>query len=387
MKKNLFVIDAYNLIYRMFYAIPEMHTRSGMQVNAIFGVAKFLKNLIEENPESQLVVATDVGASFRADIFSEYKGTRDRMPDNLRCQIEGVFSLFDSAKIQVIGVEWYEADDVMGTIAQKYKDSEYQVVIISSDKDLCQFVDDGKVHIYDAMKRKFMRRADVIEKFWIPPEKVRDYLAIVWDSSDNIPGIAWFGPKKAVDLLEKFDTLESIFENLDSLTLKMREWLQNNQEIAFLSQKLTKIITDIALPEIIFGNASEKILTDEYIENLKKYEFRSLLPADCSISTPKKDISVVEIQNLPEYQNLLIEIQKISEPIGISIDLMNKIYISVEGKVYMLDSKMLDISEFADAIFAGEIIFVSYEPKKILGKLYKILHPITPKDKLQEVLF
>ena len=387
MKKNLFVIDAYNLIYRMFYAIPEIHTRSGMQVNAIFGVAKFLKNLIEENPESQLVVATDVGASFRADIFSEYKGTRDRMPDNLRCQIEGVFSLFDSAKIQVIGVEWYEADDVMGTIAQKYKDSEYQVVIISSDKDLCQFVDDGKVHIYDAMKRKFMRRADVIEKFWIPPEKVRDYLAIVWDSSDNIPGIAWFGPKKAVDLLEKFDTLESIFENLDSLTPKMREWLQNNKEIAFLSQKLTKIITDIALPEIIFGNTSEKILTDEYIDNLKKYEFRSLLPADCSISAPKKDISVTEIQNLPEYQNLLIEIQKISEPIGISIDLMNKIYISVEGKVYMLDSKMLDISEFADAIFAGEIIFASYEPKEILGKLYKILHPITPKDKLQEVLF
>lgn len=387
MKKNLFVIDAYNLIYRMFYAIPEIHTRSGMQVNAIFGVAKFLKNLIEENPESQLVVATDVGASFRADIFSEYKGTRDRMPDNLRCQIEGVFSLFDSAKIQVIGVEWYEADDVMGTIAQKYKDSEYQVVIISSDKDLCQFVDDGKVHIYDAMKRKFMRRADVIEKFWIPPEKVRDYLAIVWDSSDNIPGIAWFGPKKAVDLLEKFDTLESIFENLDSLTPKMREWLQNNQEIAFLSQKLTKIITDIALPEIIFGNTSEKILTDEYIENLKKYEFRSLLPADCSISAPKKDISVMKIQNLSEYQNLLIEIQKISEPIGISIDLMNKIYISVEGKVYMLDSKMLDISEFADAIFAGEIIFASYEPKEIFGKLYKILHPITPKDKLQEVLF
>ena len=89
----------------MFYAIPEMHTRSGMQINAIFGVAKFLKNLIEENPDSQLVVATDVGASFRSEIFSEYKGTRDRMPDNLRCQIEGVFSLFESAKIQVIGVE------------------------------------------------------------------------------------------------------------------------------------------------------------------------------------------------------------------------------------------------------------------------------------------
>lgn len=387
MKKNLFVIDAYNLIYRMFYAIPEIHTRSGMQVNAIFGVAKFLKNLIEENPESQLVVATDVGASFRADIFSEYKGTRDRMPDNLRCQIEGVFSLFDSAKIQVIGVEWYEADDVMGTIAQKYKDSEYQVVIISSDKDLCQFVDDGKVHIYDAMKRKFMRRADVIEKFWIPPEKVRDYLAIVWDSSDNIPGIAWFGPKKAVDLLEKFDTLESIFENLDSLTPKMREWLQDNKEIAFLSQKLTKIITDVEIPEIIFSNISEKILTEEYIENLKKYEFKSLLPSDCVLIEQKPEIALTEIQAFSQYQELLEKLKNTPDSIGISIDLMNKIYISFRWQVYLLDTKKIDISELIEAIFSGSIAFASYEPKEILGKLYKIWHPNISVDKLQESLF
>lgn len=104
-KQTLFVIDAYNLIYRMFYAIPEMHTREGMQVNAIFGVAKFLKSLSEENPDALLVVATDLGSSFRDEIFPEYKATRDRMPDNLRSQIDGVFSLFQSANIQIIGKE------------------------------------------------------------------------------------------------------------------------------------------------------------------------------------------------------------------------------------------------------------------------------------------
>ena len=171
----------------MFYAIPEMHTREGMQVNAIFGVAKFLKSLAEENPDALLVVATDLGSSFRDEIFSDYKATRDRMPDNLRLQIDGVFSLFKTANIQIIGKEGFEADDVMGTLASIIPNDQRQVVIISSDKDLCQFVDDGKVHIYDAMKRKFMRRADVIEKFGVPPEQVRDYLAIVGDSADNIP--------------------------------------------------------------------------------------------------------------------------------------------------------------------------------------------------------
>lgn len=105
MKKTLFVIDAYNLIYRMFYAIPEMHTREGIQVNAIFGVAKFLKSLAEENPDAYLVVATDTGKTFRSEIFTEYKGTRDRMPDNLRSQIDGVFELFTASDIEILGME------------------------------------------------------------------------------------------------------------------------------------------------------------------------------------------------------------------------------------------------------------------------------------------
>ena len=208
--KTLFIIDAYNLIYRMFYAIPEMHTRSGEVVNAIFGVAKFLKSLSDEHPTDAIIIATDVGQSFRAKEYSEYKAQRDRMPDNLRSQIDGVFSLFEAAGIQILSQEGYEADDLIGSLVTERSNgwTDYQFVIISSDKDLCQFVRDGHIHIYDAMKQKFMKEKDVLEKFGVPVTQVRDYLAIVGDSSDNIPGIAGFGPKKAGELLSKYGTLE-----------------------------------------------------------------------------------------------------------------------------------------------------------------------------------
>lgn len=136
------------------------------------------------------------------------------MPDNLRSQIDGVFALFTAAGISILSHEGYEADDIIGSIAHKYENNGHQIVIISSDKDLCQFVRDGHVHIFDAMKQKFMKEQDVLEKFSVPVHQVRDYLAIVGDSSDNIPGISGFGPKKAQDLLSRYDTLEGIYEQL-----------------------------------------------------------------------------------------------------------------------------------------------------------------------------
>jgi DNA polymerase I len=186
--KNLFIIDVYNLIYRMFYAIPEINTRAGKPVNAVFGVAKFLKSLWENGETHHLVVANDApGKNIRNALYADYKGTRDRMPDNLRSQIEDVFALFRALHIPILEQECYEADDIIGSIVCHIKNqdkngvdwADFQAVIISSDKDLCQFVEDGKIHIFDAMKQKFMRRADVIEKFSIPPEQVVDYLAII----------------------------------------------------------------------------------------------------------------------------------------------------------------------------------------------------------------
>lgn len=196
----------------------------------------------------EIIIASESGSNFRETLYTEYKGTRDRMPDGLRSQIPLIFSFFEKAGIPVFVREGYEADDIIGSLATQITDRE--IVIISSDKDLCQFVRDGHVRIYDAMKQKNMYEKDVLEKFGVGVSQVRDYLAIVGDTSDNIPGISGFGPKKAVDLLTRYDTLEGIYSHLEDLTPKMRESLENERENAFLSQKLADIVTDLDLSDI-----------------------------------------------------------------------------------------------------------------------------------------
>jgi DNA polymerase I len=377
-KKTLFVIDAYNLIYRMFYAIPEMTTRSGSCVNAIFGVAKFLRSLAIDNPDAALIVTTDVGASFRADIYSEYKWTRDRMPDNLRSQIDGVFALFAAAGIETLSREWYEADDIIGSIAHQHENNEYQIVIVSSDKDLCQFVRDGHVHIFDAMKQKFLKEKDVIEKFGVPYQQVCDYLAIVGDSSDNIPGIAGFWPKKAVDLLSKYSTLQGIYDHLDELTPKMQEVLIAQKENAFLSQQLASIITDLdvsRLPECPFAPG---VSSPAYIALLQQYEFRSLIPQ--SLLAPQKEIPKVEtiaIDTIGKLEVLEASIETgKSRKIIISTDPHGKICIWYESEIYTIDSALVDCSMFITSLLESDIELVWYELKADIKRLYAIQKPL-----------
>lgn len=375
MKSTLFIIDAYNLIYRMFYAIPEMHTRDGRQVNAIFGVAKFLKWLAEENPDAELVVANDVGKSFRADMFAEYKAQRDRMPDNLRSQIDGVFALFDAAGIQVLSEEWYEADDIIGSLAATCHTDARQIVIISSDKDLCQFVQDGCVHIYDAMKRKFMKRADVVEKFGVPPEQVRDYLAIVGDSSDNIPGISGFGPKKAVDLLTKYGTLEWVYEHLHDLTPKMQEVLIAQKENAFLSKDLATIVTDLNVDVTGSENFVKGVTNPEYIGLIREYEFKSLLPKEEATSQSKVDIQITEIATLKKLDSLISMIQSGKNPTTVSLDIYGKLILGLSEEVYAIDTKKVDVQELVSLLLSGTVELVGYDLKADLKRLYRIQKP------------
>ena len=377
MKNTLFIIDAYNLIYRMFYAIPEITTRSGQPVNTIFGVAKFLKWLAEENPNAHIIVAADVGKSFRADIFSEYKWTRERMPDNLRSQIDGVFSLFHAAKIQVLSEEGYEADDIIGSLASEYKNDDCQIVIISSDKDLCQFVVDDHVHIYDAMKRKFLKEKDVLEKFWVPANQVRDYLAIVWDTSDNIPGISGFWPKKAEDLLGKYGTLEGIYEHLEDLTLKMQSVLIEQKENAFLSQKLATIVTNLKVDTNLATDSSLSIHMSEsaVINFLKLYEFKSLIPSDHR--EIQKTLEIPKSQNIQDQVTLknILEsfLHSENKKIYLSVHESGKVSMSSNKKVYSLNLLYLDASDLlVEFIQRDDITIIGYDLKEDMKNLLRM---------------
>jgi DNA polymerase I len=395
--KTLYIIDAYNLIYRMFYAIPEMNTREGKPVNAIFGVAKFLKSLSDQDPSASLVVASDVGKSFREDLFAEYKWQRESMPDNLRSQIEGVFELFSAAHIPILFRDGYEADDVIGSIAHQH-DREYQVVIISSDKDLCQFVRDGRVHIFDAMKQKFMKEQDVLEKFSVPVRQVRDYLAIVGDASDNIPGISGFGPKKAQDLLTRYDTLEGIYEELwivnyklwiqiqkdqkkydeCELSDKIKQWLVDQIDNAFLSQKLATIITDLEivwLPEVPFVPG---LAEGEYVAILQKYEFKSLLPKDYKWEE-KKSLEKKEMKHITSLSDLDMLMDRIRTEKKVYLATSNDtpISIGIWVDIYTIDPKQIDLGEFIDMLLSLEDLEITgYDLKEDYKRLLAIKKPI-----------
>jgi DNA polymerase I len=301
------------------------------------------------------------------------------MPDNLRSQIDGVFALFDAGGIQVLSREGYEADDIIGSITHRYENNGRQVIVISSDKDLCQFVRDGHVHIYDAMKRKFMKESDVLEKFWVPVHQVRDYLAIVGDASDNIPGISGFGPKKAQDLLQKFDTLEGIYDHLDELPEKMKMTLIEQKENAFLSQKLATIITDLHIGDLPDRSFVPGIETDDYIALLRQYEFRSLIPE--GHLAPQKEaqkIDTIQIDTVDKLETLQekIETDSPKKPIIISTDISGKIVIGYADDIYTVDSRAVDCSVFVTYLLESGIELVGYDLKTDIKRLVAIQKPL-----------
>jgi 5'-3' exonuclease, C-terminal SAM fold len=228
------------------------------------------------------------------------------------------------------------------------------------------------------MKQKFLKEKDVIEKFGVPYQQVCDYLAIVGDSSDNIPGIAGFGPKKAVDLLSKYGTLQGIYDHLGELTPKMQEVLIAQKENAFLSQQLASIITDLdvsRLPECPFAPG---VLFPAYIALLQSYEFRSLIPQ--SLLAPQKETPKIEIKAIDtigklEVLQVSIETNK-SQKVIISTDSHGKICIGHEDEIYVIDSTLVDCSGLITYIIESDIELVGYDLKADLKRLYAIQKPL-----------
>lgn len=277
----------------MFFAMPDFTTKDWKHVSALYWVAKFfLQDLVRENPDYVVFVRDARWENFRHKIYSEYKATRDRMPDNLRSQVDEINDMVSLFHMDVVEIPMVEADDVIATLANEYwKDKENRVFILSWDKDLYSLVTEN-VKIYDTIKKDVFDIKKTTEKFWVEPKKIIDYLAIVWDSSDNIPWIDWIWPKKAVPLINNIWTVEEIYEFIDSwkvtdddevkkiLSWKTLEKIKEAREIAFLSKKLATIKKDVELWKFNLEDYKfnkDTLVDDEVIELFKKYEFNSLL--------------------------------------------------------------------------------------------------------------
>ncbi len=245
--KNLYLVDASNMFFRAFFAIPPMTSSKGMPTNALYGFLSMTLKLLREVKPDYLVYCFDLpDPGFRAELYTEYKANRDEMPGDLSPQVPYLIKLTELLGITHVEQAGFEADDVIGTLALMASKQKVQSVIVSGDKDFAQLVRPG-ISLYDTMKNVRTDVDGVKAKFGIRPDQMIDYLAMVGDSSDNVPGVRGIGPKGACKLLADFETLEGVYKNIEEIKGATQVKLKESKDMAFLSQKLVTIVTDMKL--------------------------------------------------------------------------------------------------------------------------------------------
>lgn len=274
--KKLIIVDISNYIFRAFFAIRPLHAPDGTPVNAVYGVLSMVHNLIQKYQPTHILIARDTKeGSFRKEIDPNYKANRSEPPDELVPQFPLVDELVKCLRLPEIKMANYEADDIIGSAAVQWAKEFDEILIASGDKDLMQFVE-GPVKMLDTMKEKTYGREDVKDKMGVYPEQIMDYLSLIGDTSDNIPGVAGIGPKGAQNLIEEFGTLENILENIPNVKNKRSQTaLETHREDAILSKKLVRIVTDLKLPHSAVDSNYRLVLHPELEEFLNKVGFRT----------------------------------------------------------------------------------------------------------------
>lgn len=391
--RELYLIDALNIIFRNYHVMknyPLLNTR-GENVNAFIGFFKTLFFIIKEKNPKHLIITFDSEIpTFRKQKYPNYKATRDAPPDDLIPQIGWIKEGLLKAKIPIFEIEGYEADDLLASFAKKAAKNNYLTYIISPDKDLLQTMSEH-IKILKIENNSFVEMDNeyVIKKFGINSFQIKDYLAIVGDRSDNIPGIKGIGPKGAANLLREFKTLKGIYSNLELISKKHQEILIKEKENAFLSYDLVSLEEDLKIPEI--ENFSLKNFSKELISLFEKHSAISL------IKTYKKDILKQEEENVAQ-KSLFTQ-----EPIADNLDTLNTIdtenvkYHSIttkkeldnlieslkKAKYISIDTETSSLDIYTARLIGISISFKEFEgyyiPIEAKGKIYIEKHYIIQK--------
>ena len=334
-KKKIFLIDGMALIYRAHYAMVynQLTTSTGMHTSAIFGfINSLLKILNDEKPDFLAVCSDTKAPTFRHIKYDAYKANRKKMPDELQEQIPVLYNIFEQANIPLLILDSYEADDIIGTVSKSFNDKNTHTYIVSGDKDLMQLVDDS-TSVY-SIGNKFKptttyNHKKVEDKWKIPPVKIIDYLALVGDSSDNIPGVEGVGPKTAVKLINAYETVESIYNSLDDIkNEKLRERLLNNKSNALLSKELVsldlKVPIKFNLDDMQINNFDFSMMKEE-LNKIEIYNFDSNIDKYIdggssidSFETVQDSRTYILVNNDKEFDSMITDIKNHSV---ISIDL------------------------------------------------------------------
>ena len=367
-KKRLFIIDGYATLYRAHYALIRnpLTTTAGIPTSAVFGFANQVFQLLEEENPDYIVAAFDSkGKNFRHELYTDYKANRSAMPDEIQTQLPYLWELLDGMNIPVLRIEGVEADDIIGTVAKMCEKDDLQCNIVSGDKDFMQLIND-KTLLYAPQARRrekeIFNAQKVSEKWGVGPEHIIDLLGLMGDSSDNVPGVEGVGPVTAKKLIQKFGSMEKIYENIDQIeNEKMREKLLNNKDNAFLSKQLVTILTDVTVDASLSDFEKKKANNTKLESIFKELEFTGLLKKIGSDTS----ISPETVQRKKEYDLIT------------SLDRLQSFADSIkEGEWLSVDLETTSVNPMI-----AEIVGFSFSVKKDTG----VYVPIHFKDKVDNL--
>ena len=244
---KFFLIDGSSFLYRAYYAFPHMADKDGHNVNVVYGFFRMLMKIFQERPDYFVITWDSPVKTFRHEEYPEYKANRKKMDDDFKHQIPITKAIVAELWIPSLIVPWYEADDIIYTLAMKYKeDKNVMIDIYSWDKDL-KYLLDTNISCVDSMKWLTTTPEVFIKEYWFEPIHILEYLALVGDSADNIKWIVWIWPKKASDLIQKYQTIDNIYTHIDEITWDVKQKLIDGKEDAYLSRGLIELksITEI----------------------------------------------------------------------------------------------------------------------------------------------
>lgn len=373
----LYLIDGHALAYRTYYALSaaggdRFKTSTGEPTAGTYGFASVLIRLLEQDKPEYLAVAFDTGKTFRDEIFPEYKGTRAKMPEDLRPQIERIRELVDTFNFPRLEMEGFEADDVLGSVATEAVKKGFGVKIITGDRDLLQLVQDRIIVNLPGKQlsdSKDYNAKDVVEYMGVRPDQIVDFKALAGDSSDNIPGVAGIGAKSAETLLKSYDHLDDIYAHLDALSTRVKNRLADGKESAYMSYKLATIRTDVEI-SLDLEKAHIRNIDLPAVEKLfHELEFRTLsrrlemLAGKMDIPTAGQQLSlfgepVKQIGLSASYQPDVRIITSESELFSLAQQLSNVNEIALDTETTSTDPMRAQLVGISLAYQAGEGIYI-----------------------------
>ncbi len=281
--KKIILIDGNNLMFRSYYATAYsgnlMKNSKGFYTNALYGFVNMMNKIIESEEPTHMAVAFDIGKNFRKDLYKEYKDGRNKTPDELKMQMPVAKKILDAMGIKHYEVENYEADDIIGTLSKRaYIDPDFEALIVSSDKDLLQLINE-EIEV-KCLKSKDYIRYNINtfkEEYGFDPIRIIDLKALMGDASDNIPGVKGIGEKTAIKLIREYDTIENLYDHIDDIGGKLKEKLVDDKESAFFSKKIATIYLDVPIEDNLEDMKYTKERTDELTNLFEELEFYSFM--------------------------------------------------------------------------------------------------------------